>query len=71
MKKQTKPKKIINQKMFIVRKYIIASSAKEAIHKDKTTPVDDVYIDSDFQKKQFEQLASGIGFSHNIYEDYE
>lgn len=47
-------------KLFIVRKYILASSAKEAIKKDKTTPVDDVWVDEDFKK----QLSSAVGFAH-------
>jgi hypothetical protein len=53
-----------NKKMFVVRKYIMADNAKQAIRLDKTTPVDDVWIDTDFQKRQFEQLAGAIGFAH-------
>lgn len=40
------------QKQFIVRKYILASSAAEAIKKDKNSPVDDVWIDEDWKKQQ-------------------
>jgi hypothetical protein len=36
--------------IFVVKKYILASSAKEAIKKDKTTPVDDCWMDEDFKK---------------------
>lgn len=46
-------------KMFIVRKYIKARSASEAIKKDKTVPVHDVWIDEDWKKNS---LASAIGF---------
>lgn len=46
-------------KMFVVRKYIRARSAAHAIKKDKTQPVDDVWIDNDWQKNQ---LAGAIGF---------
>lgn len=47
-------------KLFIVRKYILAKSASDAIKKDKTTPVDDVWVDEDFKKSS--PGASAIGF---------
>lgn len=47
-------------KLFIVRKYILAKSASDAIKKDKTTPVDDVWVDEDFKKSR--PGASAIGF---------
>lgn len=37
-------------KRFIVRKYIMAQSASDAIKKDKLAPVFDVFIDDDFKK---------------------
>lgn len=46
-------------KLFIVRKYILAKSALDAIKKDKFTPVDDVWVD-DYKKPS--QGASAIGF---------
>lgn len=55
--------------MFIVRKYIMATSAKDALRKDLKTPADDVWIDEEWKKKQLEQLPSAIGFSH--YNDEE
>jgi len=45
-------------KLYIVRKYIKAKSAKEAIMLDKKTPVDDVWVDEEFKKT----LTSAIGF---------
>ena len=47
-------------KRYIVRKYIMAKSATEAIKLDKSTPVDDVWIDDDWKKT--EQGVSSIGF---------
>ena len=47
-------------KLFVVRKYILAKSASDAIRKDKTTPVDDVWVDEDFKK--INPGASAIGF---------
>jgi len=64
---------IIN-KRFIVRKYIMAKSAKEAIKKDKTTMPDDVWVDDEWKKENPNQLVSAIGFlttSDRDYYDYE
>jgi hypothetical protein len=41
-------KKKTELKRFIIRKYIVAASAQEAIRKDKTLPVDDVWIDQNW-----------------------
>lgn len=57
MKKQIK-----EQKLYIIRKYIRASSAQEAIKLDKIKPVDDVWVDDDWKKGQAPNLASAIGF---------
>jgi len=37
-------------KRFIVRKYIMAQSAADAIKKDKLAPVFDVWVDDDFKR---------------------
>ena len=37
-------------KRFIVRKYVMAQSAADAIKKDKLAPVFDVYVDDDYKK---------------------
>ncbi len=46
-------------KMYIVKKYIRAISATQAIKKDRDTPVHDVWVDEDWKKNE---LASAIGF---------
>lgn len=56
-------KKKEKQKLFVVRKYIMAESAQAAIRKDKTTPVDDVWIDDEWKKKGAERLEDAIGFT--------
>lgn len=53
------------QKLFIVRKYIMASSAQDALRKEAKTKPDDVYVDSDWQKGQADRLADAIGFHTN------
>jgi hypothetical protein len=37
-------------KLFIVKKYIWAQDAKQAIRKDKTHPVEDVWIDDEWKR---------------------
>ena len=61
-KKQNKPM------LFTVRKYIKATSALQAIRKDKNTPVHDVWIENDWQNKH---LADAIGFHTSEEEDDE
>jgi hypothetical protein len=39
------------QKLFIVRKYVQASSAREALKKEKTQEADDVWIDEKWQQE--------------------
>lgn len=41
----------------------MASSAQQAIKKDKITPVDDVWVDDEWKKGQANQLQSAIGFT--------
>ncbi len=56
------------QKLYVVRKYISAKSAAEAIRKDKTHPVDDVWMDEDFKNKK---LADAMGFTIESPQDDE
>ena len=53
------------QKLYIVRKYIMATSVKDAIKKDRTEQVDDCWLDDDYKK----QLTSAIGFAHYPQEE--
>jgi hypothetical protein len=50
-------------KMYIVKKYIKAISASQAIRKDRNTPVHDVWVDDEWSKKE---LAGAIGFDNGI-----
>ena len=58
-----------NKKMFIVRKYIMAENATQAIKLDKKTKVDDCFIDSDWKEGKLRQLESAIGFAHYPQEE--
>lgn len=37
--------------LFVIRKYIMAESALDAIRLDMTKPVDDVYVDGDWRQE--------------------
>ena len=51
MKMKNKKNNGNSPKRFIVRKYIMAQSAADAIKKDKLAPVFDVWVDDDFKAK--------------------
>lgn len=51
-----------DQKLFVVRKYIWAKSAQEALDKDKKTPAQDVWIDEDWKKMSGDKSANPVGF---------
>lgn len=52
-------------KLFVVRKYIMAKSARDALRKEKTAPVDDLWVDDEWKKGNSPSLAEAIGF-HSI-----
>jgi len=43
-------KNAMTKQLYVIRKYIMAKSAQEAIRKDKTTKVQDCWIDEDWRK---------------------
>jgi hypothetical protein len=58
-----KPRK----KLFVIRKYIFATSAREAIKEERNHEVDDVWVDDEWKKDPNNQLSSAIGFA--AYDD--
>lgn len=50
-------------KMYVIKKYVMAKSAAEAIQREPKHPVDSVWIDDDWSKGQGDRLADAIGFS--------
>lgn len=46
-------------KMYVIRKYVKATSVLDAVKKEKTIPVHEVYVDDKWQDKH---LAEAIGF---------
>jgi len=53
-------------KLYVVKKYIKATSATHAIRLDKTTPVHDVWIDDKWAERD---LPAAIGFGVDIPAD--
>ncbi len=49
---------------FILRKYVDAENAKEALSKDRKTPVHDVYLKDGEEPKRNDSPKDQIGFVH-------
>lgn len=58
-------------KMFIVRKYVMADSVSQALKKEKTTAVHEVYVDDEWRKNKKDNLAQAIGFMANFPKEEE
>lgn len=54
------------RKIYVVRKYVVASSVEEALQKEKKIPVDDCWLEEQTQKDWLEEKSgknlSKIGF---------
>lgn len=55
-------KRTSSMKLYIIRKYVVANSAAEAIVKERRQTVDDVWLDDDWKKSQTGNSLT-IGFS--------
>lgn len=53
----------MKDKMFVVKKYIMAKSASEALRKERNVKADDCWVDEDWRKRSKDNLASAIGFT--------
>lgn len=54
-----KPKK---EKMFVIKKYIMATDAIHALRKEKKHKPDDCWVDEEWRKGNPDRLADAIGF---------
>lgn len=48
------------QKLFIIKKYVMAKSASDAIKKDPQVQIDDVWVDEDWKKENINK--GNIGY---------
>lgn len=49
-------------KQFVVRKYVMAKNAAEAIRAERDAEVCDVWVDEDWKKDKSRDLSPAIGF---------
>jgi hypothetical protein len=50
------------QKLFVIRKYIMASDINEAIRLEKKQKPDDVWVDDDWKKANSDQPSGNVGY---------
>lgn len=53
----------IKHKRYIIKKYIMATSAHDALKRERRYRPDDVWVDDDWKKENPNQLQSAIGFN--------
>lgn len=54
------------KKIYIIKKYVVASSPKDAWNKEKRQPPDDVFVEENSMKDHLDTLIkkNGAGFKH-------
>jgi hypothetical protein len=50
------------EKLFIIRKFIMAKTMESAIKKDKRTPVDEVWLDEEWKKEMIHRQQSSTAY---------
>ena len=50
----------MKEKKYILRKYVMAKSASDAIKKDKKTGVDEVFVDEDWMEQHYKKDPMGF-----------
>lgn len=53
----------MKDKLFVVKKFIMAKSVKDALKKERNTPVDSVWIDDEWAKGNAKSLVEAIGYA--------
>lgn len=59
----TSPRTVREAKLFVVRKYVMAKSAEDAIKREKGVSVSDVWLDDEWKKAQIGKKDTQIGFN--------
>lgn len=49
-------------KLFVVRKYVLADSVAQALKKEKKAEVYEVFVDDEWRKNNGDNLAKAIGY---------
>jgi hypothetical protein len=50
------------RKLFVIRKFVMARSAADALKLDRNTPPDDVFVDDDWKQGKAGSLEKALGF---------
>ncbi len=50
------------EKLFVIRKYVMASNVESALRKERKTKVHEVFVDDEWRKNNKDNLASAIGY---------
>jgi hypothetical protein len=53
----------LKPKLYVIKKYVKATSAAEALRKERNVAADDVWVDDNWRKSQRDNLAEAIGFA--------
>lgn len=51
-----------SRKLYVIKKYVMATSVKHALRQEPKAPVDSVWIDDEWIKGNAKNLADAIGF---------
>ena len=51
----------VSEKRYIIRKYVSASSVQEALNKEPTTAVEEVFVD---EKANEKSISDAVGFKY-------
>lgn len=52
-----------NEKLFVIKKYVMAASAAQAIRRESHVPADDVWIDEEWKRINTPGAALAVGFN--------
>jgi hypothetical protein len=60
-----------HDKMYVIRKYVKASSVAEALRKELSAKPHEVFVDEEWRKANTDRLADAIGFMRAPNEEVE
>ena len=59
----------VGDKLFIVRTYIMARNAPDALRKFRKQEPDDVYVSDDWKEGKNKELSTAIGFDNGMTDE--
>lgn len=55
--------------MYVVRKYVMAENAAQALRREPKQPVHDIFVDDDWRKNNTDRLADAIGYAYPLVQE--